>query len=173
MPCAHASTSDGDTSSGTMSTSATTSSMNCVPGQQVACACPGGTDGAQACLPDGSGYAPCECPGDDSGEATTTLADSTGTHDPSSESGNAACPDECSSCMLCAAQNDCAMEYEACNADDGCKAMIDCAIMCGGSPNCVDGCQSMMASMASLALFDQLRACVEAVCPGCNGGMGP
>lgn len=33
----------------------------CVPGQQVACACPGGYQGAQACLDDGSGYAACQC----------------------------------------------------------------------------------------------------------------
>jgi MYXO-CTERM domain-containing protein len=34
----------------------------CVPGQQIACACVGGSLGAQACLPTGTGYAACECP---------------------------------------------------------------------------------------------------------------
>ena len=33
----------------------------CVPGQQVACACPGGTMGAQACNAQGNGYEPCQC----------------------------------------------------------------------------------------------------------------
>lgn len=172
-----ATSTDGEGSSGTTSMSATdsmtTSPMNCVPGQQVACACPGGADGAQACLPDGSGYAPCECPGDDSGEATSMPTDTTGMNDASSESGNAGCPDECTSCMVCATQNECAMEYEACNADDVCSGIVECAIMCGGSPDCVDSCQTMMAGMESSALFQQLRTCVEAVCPSCNGGMGP
>jgi cysteine-rich repeat protein len=34
----------------------------CTPGQQIACACPGGAPGAQACSTDGSGYASCSCP---------------------------------------------------------------------------------------------------------------
>lgn len=34
----------------------------CVPGQQVACPCPGGSQGAQACRQDGTGYEPCVCP---------------------------------------------------------------------------------------------------------------
>ncbi|HWB76704.1 MAG TPA: hypothetical protein VG755_17180 [Nannocystaceae bacterium] len=169
-----ATSTDGETSSGSESTSATTSSpMNCVPGQQVACACPGGADGAQACLPDGSGYAACECPGDDSGEVTGPTTESTGVLDTSSgESGNEGCPDECTSCMLCATQNDCAMEYAACNADEVCQGIVECAINCGGGTDCIDGCETMMAGMKSSALFQQLRACVEAVCPSC-GGMGP
>lgn len=169
-------TTGSDTSNGSMSMSSTggmtTSSMNCVPGQQVACACPGGADGAQACLPDGSGYAQCECPGDDSGETTGMPTDSTGMIDASSgDSGMVGCSDECMSCMLCATQNECAMEYAACNANESCQGMITCAINCGGSPMCVDGCADMMAGMEAYALFDQLRTCVESVCPSCTGGM--
>lgn len=33
----------------------------CTPGQQVACACPGGDTGAQRCRDDGSGYETCIC----------------------------------------------------------------------------------------------------------------
>lgn len=33
----------------------------CEPGRQVACACPGGAAGAQACLESGQGFARCEC----------------------------------------------------------------------------------------------------------------
>lgn len=33
----------------------------CVPGDQKACACPGGAQGAQACTADGKGYADCVC----------------------------------------------------------------------------------------------------------------
>jgi hypothetical protein len=36
-------------------------SKECVPGQQVACACPGGAQGVQACDVDGSRYLPCIC----------------------------------------------------------------------------------------------------------------
>jgi hypothetical protein len=36
-------------------------SQNCVPGQQVACACPGETRGIQACDAEGSRYLPCIC----------------------------------------------------------------------------------------------------------------
>jgi hypothetical protein len=34
----------------------------CLPGQQVACACPGGLVGAQVCRDDGQGLDPCQCP---------------------------------------------------------------------------------------------------------------
>src|SRR5829696_1971433 len=38
----------------------------CAPGQQIACACPGGSQGAQVCRGDGAGYEPCDCPDDTS-----------------------------------------------------------------------------------------------------------
>lgn len=40
---------------------------SCVMGQQVACACPGGTSGVQLCL-DGSSFGACQC-----GDATTAM----------------------------------------------------------------------------------------------------
>lgn len=56
----------------------TSSSGECVPGQSIECACPGGGSGGQACKDDGSGYEPCDCgtsdifqPGDvDPGDAS-------------------------------------------------------------------------------------------------------
>ncbi|RLB50924.1 MAG: hypothetical protein DRI90_23340 [Deltaproteobacteria bacterium] len=33
----------------------------CVPGHQTTCSCPGGDDGVQVCLPDGSGLDACDC----------------------------------------------------------------------------------------------------------------
>lgn len=39
----------------------------CLPGKQEACACPGGTQGAQVCAADGNSYGACSCP--DSGLA--------------------------------------------------------------------------------------------------------
>ena len=34
----------------------------CTPGRTEACPCPGGSSGAQACLPDGRTFGQCECP---------------------------------------------------------------------------------------------------------------
>lgn len=36
-------------------------SMKCTPGAQVACACPGGGAGAQACNKEGTAYEECRC----------------------------------------------------------------------------------------------------------------
>jgi hypothetical protein len=44
---------------------------SCVPGQQVACACPGGADGVQQCTPDGSSFGPCTCGDPTGGEEET------------------------------------------------------------------------------------------------------
>ncbi|NUP08533.1 MAG: hypothetical protein HOW73_20990 [Polyangiaceae bacterium] len=35
--------------------------QNCVPGQQIACACPGGGEGVQACNGQGTGFGVCDC----------------------------------------------------------------------------------------------------------------
>jgi hypothetical protein len=48
-------------------------SKACVPGQQIACACPGGEQGAQVCDEDGSKYLPCACE-DKSHAAEATVA---------------------------------------------------------------------------------------------------
>ncbi len=53
----------GGPSVGGASSGAGGSAPLCVPGAQVACACPGGAPGAQACRPDGGGYEMCICPG--------------------------------------------------------------------------------------------------------------
>ncbi len=53
--------------------------MACVPGQQVACACPGSAMGAQACNAEGTGYIACEC-----GSAGTGGTQEAGADGPSS-----------------------------------------------------------------------------------------
>ena len=40
-------------------TATTSSAGQCTPGQQIACACPGGTSGAQTCNTDGKAYGTC------------------------------------------------------------------------------------------------------------------
>ena len=44
--------------------------MVCAPGQQIACACGGSVDGAQACNVSGTGYGACQCP--DAPDAAST-----------------------------------------------------------------------------------------------------
>jgi hypothetical protein len=41
-------------------------SESCVSGESIACAAVSGCTGAQVCLPGGSGYGPCQCPGNGS-----------------------------------------------------------------------------------------------------------
>ena len=45
----------------------TTTNQACIPNQQLACACPGGTSGVQVCLADGSGLGACDCGGGQGG----------------------------------------------------------------------------------------------------------
>lgn len=47
------------------------SGASCVPGQQVACACPGGSDGVQVCTLDGASFGPCACGDPTGGEDAT------------------------------------------------------------------------------------------------------
>lgn len=45
------------------SSDATTGGTNCTPGEQKACACPGGTQGVQQCSADGRSLEDCQCGG--------------------------------------------------------------------------------------------------------------
>ena len=109
---------DGDTTLAT--TSATTTDAPdpdasgdagnaCVPGMQSSCACPGGTDGVQVCLPDGSGLDMCDCPAADTGDDTTG--------GPPDMCGNGECDAE-ENCMTC--QMDCGV-CEPCTAAPSCE----------------------------------------------------
>lgn len=68
------------TSSGSTSSSSSSSSGDvylCVPGQQIACACPGGAMGVQVCAADGQSYGGCmECSGGAGGSGGTGEASS-------------------------------------------------------------------------------------------------
>ena len=69
----------------TSSSSGTTGAHNCVPGQSVLCAGPGGCSGFQSCKADGSGYSACDCSNTSSTEASSSS--SSGTSAPSSSNG--------------------------------------------------------------------------------------
>jgi hypothetical protein len=81
----------------------------CVPGSQTACACPGGVDGVQVCLPDGSGLDTCDCGGADDG--------TTGEPDPC---GNAVCDadEDCTTCEM-----DCGV-CEPCTSAPSCEGAL-------------------------------------------------
>lgn len=58
----------------------------CAPGMQIACACPGGGEGVQVCLPDGSGFNVCDgcdtLTGDADGTGTASTTSPTSTTEP-------------------------------------------------------------------------------------------
>src|SRR5271170_7768555 len=58
--------------SGTGSGGGTTTSLLCIPGAQVGCACPGGSAGVQVCAPDGNHLLPCQCDAGSGGASTST-----------------------------------------------------------------------------------------------------
>lgn len=49
------------------------SGSSCVPGQQIACSCFDGTQGAQVCSANGESYQACECGASTTGSTTTTV----------------------------------------------------------------------------------------------------
>lgn len=94
------------------------SAGSCVPGQAVACVCPGGGEGVQVCAPDGVSYGSCTCD-DATGGHTEGSGGATGS------TGATACgngleePGECpSACPQdCSAADDTASST---TGDDGC-----------------------------------------------------
>jgi chitinase len=49
---------------------------SCIPGQQIACACFNGAQGAQVCAANGNGYETCECDASASGNGSSTIGNS-------------------------------------------------------------------------------------------------
>lgn len=68
----------------------------CAAGQQVECACPGGTKGAQACKDDGSGYEACACGAAGGGGAGGDINGGGGT---GGSGGGAPNPDDYKGCV--------------------------------------------------------------------------
>lgn len=68
-------------------TTGATAGNACVPGQQIACACENGLDGAQTCKLDGTGYDPCVCSGADSGSSDPVTSDPATSAGPTSDPG--------------------------------------------------------------------------------------
>lgn len=70
----------------------------CIPNEQVSCACPGGTQGVQVCLEDGSGFGECDCDGTGAsgggGPCGDDFCDEGDEHCHS-------CPEDCGTCDPC------------------------------------------------------------------------
>lgn len=128
----------------------------CVPGQQMACPCPGGLQGAQACLDDGSGFTTCAgCglqvlgpdlrnPSDppDLAEADLVGADLTGYSPPDlvnpAFAGVTCGASNCGSTWCCA-QVSSSGTVQACYPDPvQCPPSFQAAAMCDGPEDCTD-----------------------------------
>lgn len=111
-------------------------SKECVPGQQIACACPSGNQGVQACDAEGSKYLPCIC------TTPQTLTTST----PSPLKTPAGLPRKkqirCGSlfcetaCCATFTPPSCAMDPRACPRNDHDEAVI---YECDGPEDCASG----------------------------------
>lgn len=82
----------------------------CVPGMQVDCSCPDGSDGVQVCADDGASFEPCECVGDDeSGEESTgeEMTCGNGVCDEDLDEDCSTCEEDCGVCEPCAEAPSC------------------------------------------------------------------
>ncbi|MBR59058.1 MAG: hypothetical protein CMH54_13700 [Myxococcales bacterium] len=108
-------------------------SQNCVPGQSIACTCPGGDNGGQVCNADGSGYEACQCgtgedalTGSDSG-----AADSTGT-DIQPPSDAAPPKDTDPGLPPCGTDSDCPADLPQCTPQGSCVFCYPGTKICEG-----------------------------------------
>jgi hypothetical protein len=162
---------EGSSTATSGATQATTTDepANCVPGQQIECACPGGAPGAQACLPDGSGYDVCECPSADSGESTSGETAPTTDTSGTTVGSTGGTDDDCNACGSAALAGVCAMSLQTCLADQMCATMVGCTQQCGITQACADGCMAGTMDDAAIAMFQTLVSCVLEACPSCGG----
>jgi hypothetical protein len=110
--------------------STTTTGDACVPGQQVFCACPGGSQSVQSCADDGASFGPCDCRDNGSGGGATGAGGGAG--------------DGCGD-GTCAADEDC----HTCDAD--CGTCAPCTL----APSC-DNAQIPPASLAYVPALDNV-----------------
>jgi hypothetical protein len=158
----------GDVGSTGATESGDEGSTLCVPGQQIACPCPGGSEGAQACNAAGTGYEPCVCANADSGSGESTEGTT------STDTGDidiADCsPDvECNACVNCEITNACKEQYETCTSNAACSESADCTIVCGFTQECALKCAPANDKEAA-QLFNDLSLCLASVCPQCLSG---
>ena len=158
----------------------------CLPGTQVACPCPGGSQGVQVCLPTGNGFGPCsECsesdaqldgsmadvgdvgPGKDVGVGPGCFDNVQNGLETDVDCGGALCL-ACAAGLKCAAPGDCASAACAsgiCADTGGCtdskKNGGESDVDCGGPcPACVPGKHCAAATDCTS------KICLNALCTG-------
>lgn len=107
-------------------------SQACVPGKQVACACPGGEQGVQACDADGSRYLPCIC------TSTPTQATAPALAPPPRRKKQIRCGSLTCETACCATFNPptCTKDPKQCARTDQGEAVV---YECDGPEDCVTG----------------------------------
>jgi hypothetical protein len=168
----------GDTEPGTSTGPMLTDGGVCTPGQTMACACPGGTQGMQTCDDDGSGFGECECDGTSLDTGSGTVGTGT-TTEPGSSTGPV---------VECTGDEDCTeLEVSECETavcdkgDNTCRALalpVDTACgdasesecdhpdSCDGAGSCRDNFSTEGASCEGCA--DEECTCTAGACGECN-----
>lgn len=103
MGCAAAESPTGGGSEGGFGEGGDVGEDNCVPGQQIACACAGGVEGVQSCNGQGTGYGACDCGGHQGGadEGGAGGGDSCGDALCEPDENCHTCEDDCGVCEPC------------------------------------------------------------------------
>jgi hypothetical protein len=157
----------------------------CTPGAQVACACGGGEEGAQACNAEGTALGECDCsnvtgsgaagPGSGaagpgpggSGPASSAGPGGQGSGGSAVCDGKGVCEDSdddnSNDCVGCALDGTCGPAIQACAASEPCANYIVCLDGCGQTPRCVEGCNTSQPT-GKTAFDDILASCVCAQC---------
>ena len=93
------------------------------------------------------------------------------------EGGGALCEEtsaDCSACMLCASEGECAEEAAECQANTDCAALqmciVECEGMCNGDPACMNDCTTGPTScptthVGGVTDYAAQKSCVSGVCP--------
>lgn len=104
----------------------------CTPGQQIACACPGGGNGAQVCLPNGGGFGACDGCGGASSSSGGGVSSGSG--------GGSSGPSD--ACIPLTMSQACPSNLQPCGQHgDGCGGTYECGT-CNSPQECSCGSSS-------------------------------
>ncbi len=99
-------------------------------------------------------------------ETSTTVADTTDGTESSTTAPPASCPEDsanCGACFACTHGNECELEFESCDGEQGCPTIAACMQSCAVDGLCFDNCcVGELPDAVSAALA--LQACREDTC---------
>lgn len=104
----------------------------------------------------------CQVPGLGEDTGGTGGSDGTGGADVGTECEQTS--ETCDVCASCAAQGPCVALIQACGSDPGCTTLDSCLGLCGGEPECADGCY--MQYPDAVQLHGEAMGCVY--CDQCS-----